>query len=74
MFVSLTRQVIFYIPLIIMLPRFFGIDGVLFATPIADTSAAIMAAFFISREFRMIGKLKDAQISAGNMVEEIPAK
>ena len=74
MFVSLTRQVIFYIPLIIMLPRFFGIDGVLFATPIADTSAAIMAAFFISREFRMIGKLKDAQISAGNMVEEISAK
>ena len=73
MFVALTRQVIFYIPLIIMLPRAFGIDGVLFATPIADTASAILAVFFMLRESRMIGKLKDIQIGSGNVAEEVSA-
>ncbi len=37
-FLSLTRQVIFLIPLILILPLFWGIDGILFAAPIADFS------------------------------------
>ena len=54
MFTSLTRQVIFFIPLVLILPSFFGIDGALFATPIADFVAAVIAGFFLIRELRII--------------------
>ncbi len=35
-FLSLTRQVIFFIPLIFILPLFYGMDGLLSVKPIAD--------------------------------------
>ena len=54
MFVSLTRQVIFLIPLLLILPVFYGIDGAVYAGPIADTIAACLAAFFIAREFKRL--------------------
>lgn len=37
---SLTRQIIFLLPLIILLPLFIGIDGIMYAGPIADFMAA----------------------------------
>lgn len=40
---SLTRQIIFLMPLIILLPRALGIDGVMYAGPIADGAAAALA-------------------------------
>ncbi len=51
---SLTRQIIFLLPLILLFPLFFGIDGVMYAGPIADTAAAILAVAFILREFRQM--------------------
>ncbi|MBR5356264.1 MAG: MATE family efflux transporter, partial [Lachnospiraceae bacterium] len=39
MFLSLTRQILFLIPLLIILPRFFGIDGIIYSGPIADAIA-----------------------------------
>ena len=58
MFTSLTRQVIFFIPLVLILPMIWGIDGVLFAAPIADGAAAITAILFLLRENRLIEQLK----------------
>ena len=58
MFTSLTRQVIFFIPLVLILPLYLGIDGALFAAPIADLVAAIIAAFFLFRERKIITNLK----------------
>ena len=49
---ALTRQVLFLLPLILILPVFWGIDGVMFAGPIADTAAAVFSLLFIRREFR----------------------
>ena len=40
-FMSLTRQILFLLPLIIIFPIFMGIDGVMYAGPIADAAAAI---------------------------------
>lgn len=42
MFLSLTRQIIFFIPLLLIMPRFFGIDGIIFSGPIADGLAAVL--------------------------------
>lgn len=57
LFLSMTRQVLFLIPLILMLPRFFGIDGVLFAAPIADAMAIIVTTLFVMKELNKMKKL-----------------
>ena len=58
MFLSLTRQVIFLIPLLLILPVFFGIDGIMFSAPIADTIAFLVTVFFISREMKQMRNLE----------------
>ena len=51
-FLSLTRQIIFLLPLLLVLPYLFGIDGLMFAGPIADAAAAILALVLVRREMR----------------------
>lgn len=62
-FLSLTRQIIFLLPLILILPMFMGIDGVMYSAPIADFIAAVLAAIFIVVEFRHM-KTKETQENA----------
>ena len=52
MFLSLLRQVIMLIPLLIILPRLFGLMGVWFAGPIADFTASVVTALFLFNELR----------------------
>lgn len=54
---SLTRQILFLLPLIAILPMFFGIDGVLYAGPIGDTVSAAFAVVLVRREFKAIEQL-----------------
>lgn len=49
---SLTRQIVFLVPLILLLPLRWGIEGILFAGPIADGAAVAVAVFFAARDFR----------------------
>lgn len=51
---SLTRQVFFLIPLILILPLKFGIFGVLLAGPIADFIAFVASCLLVCREFRRL--------------------
>ena len=62
---SLTRQVIFLLPLIIIFPLFMGIDGVMYAGPIADAAAFALAIVFARRELG-----KNAQ--CGNSIKKFP--
>lgn len=55
-FLSLTRQIIFLLPLILIFPRFLGIDGIMYAGPIADFMAASVAAVMLTKEMRSMGK------------------
>ena len=55
--VSLTRQVIFLLPLILIFPIFMGIDGVMYAGPIADAAAGIVAIGFAVKEIRAMDKI-----------------
>lgn len=54
---SFTRQIMFVIPLMLILPLFMGIDGIIFAGPISDLLACLIAVFFINREFKKINRL-----------------
>lgn len=56
--VSLTRQVIFLLPLILIFPLFMGIDGVMYAGPIADGAAALAALFCAVRELRKMRQME----------------
>ena len=40
------------IPLVLIFPRFMGIDGVMYAGPIADMAAAIVAIAFAVKEHK----------------------
>ncbi len=44
---SLTRQVIFLVPLLLIMPRYWGIDGVWLAMPIADVLSFLMSLAFL---------------------------
>lgn len=50
-FLSLTRQIIFLVPLILIFPLFMGINGIMYAGPVADIMAALAAFVMVRREF-----------------------
>lgn len=53
---SLSRQIILAIPAIMILPIFFGVEGVLWAGPIADGIAFVLAIVLLVREVKKITK------------------
>ena len=52
LFLGLTRQIIFLLPLIVLFPMFLGIDGIMYAGPIADFMAAVTAVFMLRNEMK----------------------
>lgn len=57
-FLSLTRQILFLLPLYLIMPRFFGIDGILYSGPIADLLAFLCTAALAVKEWKEIKGLK----------------
>ena len=57
-FLSLTRQIVFLLPLTLILPLFVGIDGIMYAAPVADCLAAVIAITMAVKEFREMKKLE----------------
>lgn len=53
---SVTRDIICFVPLVLILPCFFGVEGVLYAAPIADFLAMTVAVFMTVRFMRSLGK------------------
>ena len=53
---SLTRQVLFLLPLIVVFSLIMGIDGVMYAGPIADAAALSLAILFARRELGAMKK------------------
>ena len=61
MFLSMTRQVLFLMPLLLLLPLFLGIDGILWAGPAADLAAFLVTLAFILREMGEIRRREAEQ-------------
>jgi Na+-driven multidrug efflux pump len=51
---SLSRQVLFFIPLLLILPHYWGVEGVWWAAPIADFLAVSLSATMIYFEMRKL--------------------
>ena len=54
--VALTKQMIILLPMLLTLSHFFGIDGIIYATPITDICAFSVSLFFLTREFQHMPK------------------
>lgn len=53
---SMLRQLILLIPLLLILPLFFGLSGLLYAGPCADIASAVIVALFILPEMRKLNR------------------
>ena len=51
-FLSLTRQMLFLLPALIILPRFFGAAGVWYSMPVSDLLASLVAMVMLVSQFR----------------------
>ena len=70
-FISLSRQIIFLIPAMLVLSHFFGIHGFLFAGPFADGLAFIIASILLILEVRNLKKAgKAVSQTVNNDVKE----
>ncbi len=49
---TLTKQGFFLIPLVLILPRFYGVNGIWYAFPIADILSALVTWIFLQREIK----------------------
>lgn len=73
---SLSRQILFFIPLLLILPRFWGIEGVWRAAPIADILAVSLSATMMFFEMRNLRResilISTAEQSSG--LTPLPSK
>jgi putative MATE family efflux protein len=59
-FLSLSRQLLFLIPFLIVFPKFWGTDGVWWSMPASDLVAAVIAFVMISRLMKTFGTEEQA--------------
>ncbi|ABR47322.1 MATE efflux family protein [Alkaliphilus metalliredigens QYMF] len=52
MILSLSRQVLILIPALLILPRFYGLNGVFMAAPLADLVASIITGLWLMKELQ----------------------
>ena len=60
-FLSLTRQILFLLPPMIVLPLFMGIDGILWSGPLADLLSGIACVIMLIVEFRIMCRQENAK-------------
>ena len=65
MFIAVTRQLLFLVPLIIIFPIFWGIDGIMYSAPVADVIAFVLALLFVFWEFGDMRRKENAAANAG---------
>lgn len=53
---SMLRQLLLLIPLLLLLPVFFGLDGILYAGPAADIGSAVIVFLFVVPEMKKLGR------------------
>lgn len=73
MFLTLTRQIIFLIPAVIIFPQIWGVEGLLYAAPFADLLAAILTGYFFIKVLKDLTHLsvqtQENPIAAESLLE-----
>jgi len=66
-FLSLTRQMIFLVPAVIILPLFWQLDGIWWSMPFSDIFATITSGTMLYLQFRQFKRLESNQIQSGRL-------
>lgn len=68
MIISLSRDIVFILPLAIILPRFFGVVGLFWSAPLADVLSFSLTVIFISIEYKKFKKLSTNRLEVNTDV------
>lgn len=64
--ITYARPLLFFIPLLLVLPNFFGLQGILYASPATDVITFVTTGVWLMIEIRMLsGKGKESTVKAG---------
>lgn len=55
-FMSLSRQMVFLLPCLFILPRYYGVNGIWYSMPVADLVASVLAFILLIMQFRKFKK------------------
>lgn len=53
---SMVREIVFGVGFALLLPLFFGLDGVLYSMPVSDVLTAVISAIVILLTYRELGR------------------
>jgi putative MATE family efflux protein len=63
LFLTLSRQCIFMIPLMIILPPYLGIDGIFYSFPLADVISFVVTLIALAPSWKKLGQQESVQAS-----------
>ena len=64
-FLALTRQVILFIPFLLIFPRFWGLNGIFAAAPASDTLTFLISIILVSHQLRLFQRLERETAETG---------
>ncbi len=64
-FISLTRQMLFLLPLLWIIPHYLGAYGVWISMPIADSASIVVAAVFLTYQLRQMRREENMSMNSG---------
>lgn len=70
--VSLTRDIICFVPLVLILPNVMGVEGALWAAPIADLIGMVVAGGLTISFFRKLGQNAETAVSTTTITKSRP--
>lgn len=66
MIIGIARQLVFYVPVMLIVPRFVGVSGVFYGSLAIDTVILVWTLFMVKKEF---GSLRQRNIKLGRVAE-----
>ncbi len=63
---TMSRQIIFFIPIVLILPLFFKLTGVWMATPAADLLSFIVTGIWVMKEMRLLDEQEEKETGGYN--------
>ncbi|MBQ9072593.1 MAG: MATE family efflux transporter [Bacilli bacterium] len=65
---SLLRDIVCFVPMVIILPKFFGVKGALYASPVADVVGIIVSSILVVVFFKKISSTKKVKVEKAKLL------
>ncbi|RLL83226.1 MATE family efflux transporter [Petrotoga sp. Shatin.DS.tank11.9.2.9.3] len=68
---SMSRQILIFIPMVFVMSHFFGLMGIWYTFPISDVLSALLTLLFVIREIKILNTLQKKQVQINDEEKEI---